>query len=115
MFDALCEVRNIYQKNVVEIGVDVEQREEVEIPIQMVKHWRYFCIFKFHGSRSPTPSAIDTDSTSKHQYIYKMIFSKGPKGLFKQSQHVGPTSSNIVECNTLVSFENCWITVVGRC
>ena len=42
MFDALCEVRNIYQKNVVEIGVDVEQREEVEIPIQMVKHWRYF-------------------------------------------------------------------------
>jgi hypothetical protein len=38
MFDALCEVRNIYQKNVVEIGVDVEQREEVEIPIQLVKH-----------------------------------------------------------------------------
>ena len=35
MFDALCEVRNIYQKNVVEIGVDVEQREEVEIPIQL--------------------------------------------------------------------------------
>ena len=36
MFNALCEVRNIYQKNVVEIGVDVEQREEVEIPIQLV-------------------------------------------------------------------------------
>ncbi|XP_028394823.1 niban-like protein 1 [Dendronephthya gigantea] len=35
MFDALCEVRNIYQRSVVEIGVDVEQREEVEIPIQM--------------------------------------------------------------------------------
>ena len=37
MFDALCEVRNIYQKNVIEIGVDVEQREEVEIPVDMVR------------------------------------------------------------------------------
>lgn len=33
----MCEVRNIYQKSVVEIGIDVEQREEVEIPIQMVR------------------------------------------------------------------------------
>ena len=42
MFDALCEVRNIYQRNVVEIGVDVEQREEVEIPVEMVRHVQSF-------------------------------------------------------------------------
>ena len=38
MIDALCEVRSIYQANIVEVAVDVEQREEVEIPrvLQMV-------------------------------------------------------------------------------
>jgi hypothetical protein len=51
MFDALCEVRNIYQRNVVEIGIDVEQREEVEIPVQMVRHLssfkrRCFCMLR---------------------------------------------------------------------
>lgn len=35
ILDALCEVRDIYQTNIVEIAVDVEQREEVEIPVQM--------------------------------------------------------------------------------
>ena len=28
------------------------------------------------------------------------------KGLFKRSQHIGPTSSNIVGCNLLASFEH---------
>ena len=28
------------------------------------------------------------------------------KGLFKRSQHVGPTSPNIVGCNMLASFEH---------
>ncbi|XP_046845477.1 protein Niban 2-like [Xenia sp. Carnegie-2017] len=38
MFDALCEVRNIYERNIVEIGVDVEQRDEIEIPILRYVH-----------------------------------------------------------------------------
>ena len=36
---------------------------------------------------------------------------KPTKGLFKRSQHVGPTSPNMVGCNMLASFEH----YVGRC
>ncbi len=41
------------------------------------------------------------------------MFTRPHKVLFKRSQHVGPTSSNVVGCNMLASFEHyvgwCWI------
>ena len=40
-----------------------------------------------------------------------LVMKHAYKGLFKRSQHVGPTSPNIVGCNMLASFEH----NVGRC
>ena len=38
--------------------------------------------------------------------VYVHVYQRTCKGLFKRSQHVGPTSSNIVGCDMLASFEH---------
>jgi hypothetical protein len=62
---------------------------------------------QYHGQKAhPTVNCkIDTKENLHMSNLYYEIFSTG-KGLFKRSQHVGPTSSNSVACNMLASFEH---------